>query len=114
MRLTRWNVRAALQTTYADEDIPSEIRVTYAPHPLVGKNLRVVARRRKGHDFYWRVVLPDGSHAELPSSWTDPCSASPSEQVAQVKTRATPAALRELMGLLGALVATQPPRQTGS
>ena len=104
--MTRWNARAALQTTYADKDLPSEIRVTYAPHPLAGKDLRVVGRRRKGRDFSWRVVLPDGSHTDLPSSWTGPSVAPVSEQAAHVKTRATPAALRELMRLLSALVST--------
>jgi hypothetical protein len=95
-----------LQTTYADKDLPSEIRVTYALHPLAGKDLKVVGRRRKGRDFYWCVVLADGSHADLPSSWTGPCTAPMLEEVAHVKTRASPKALRELMRLLGSLVST--------
>jgi len=93
-----------LQTTYADEDLPSEIRVTYPPHPLAGKDLKVVGRRRKGREFSWRVVLPDGSHADLPSSWTDHCAAPARVQAGQVKARTSPQTLRELIRLLGSLV----------
>jgi hypothetical protein len=95
-----------LQTAYADEDLPSKIRVTYPPHALVGKDLKVVGRRRNGREFSWRVVLPDGSHADLPSSWTDRCAVPARVQAGQVKARASPKTLRELMHLLDSLASS--------
>jgi hypothetical protein len=93
-----------LQTAYADKDLPSEVRVTFAPHPLAGRDLKVIDRRKKGCEFFWRVELPDGSCAELPSSWTGHCAASAPKRSPQVKTRTSPKALWELMRLLKSLV----------
>ncbi len=78
--------------------------VSTASPALAGNKLKVVGRRRKGREFVWCVVLPDGSHAELPSSWTDHAAVPAPERAAQVKTRTSPKMLRELMRLLDSLV----------
>ena len=107
MKSTPCVVRAALQTTYVDGDLPSEIRVTYPPHPLAGQDLKVIGRQRSGRQLFWCVVLPDGSHAKLPSFWTDHSTIRREERSAQIKTRTSPHALRELIHLLESLVSSQ-------
>jgi len=104
MRSIRCSARAALQTTYADDDLPSQICITYPPHPLVGQHLKVVGRQRNGRDLFWCVELPDGSHAKLPSSWTDQGVAPSRSRREETKTRTSPHALRELIHLLESLV----------
>ncbi len=104
MKSIRCVVHAALQTTYVNDDLPSEIRVTYAPHPLAGQHVKVVGRQRNGRDLFWRVELPDGSHANLPSFWTDHGGTPTRNGREQTKTRTSPHALRELIHLLESLV----------
>jgi len=100
---TRCAVHVAAQTTYAAGDLPAEIEVIYPPHPLVGWRLKVVGRRRHGQDWSWQVVLPDGTHANLPSHWTDHPGSPGPLKIATCVTRSNPSVLRELLPLLRVL-----------
>jgi len=96
--------RAAVQTAYVDDQIPSEIEVTYPPHPCVGRRLPVLGRRRKGRELFWHVRLPDGSRGYLPAAWTEAPGAAPVFHRPPPAKRATPRALRTLLTLLQGLV----------
>jgi len=97
-------VRIAVKTAHVDDQLPSEIRITYPAHPLIGKRLKVIGRRRRGPDASWLVVLPDGSHTCLPCSWTDYGVQHRPLLDHSSNIRATPEVLRELIDLLQALV----------
>ena len=95
----------AFRTTYDDDDLPGQVLILYRPHPLAGQQVRVTQRRRHGHQTYWRVVLPDGSRAELPATWTD----QPTTEFAcfareSAESLATPQALRDLLTVVEPLV----------
>ena len=47
---TLCSVATASQTTYGFHQLPTEVRVTYRPHPLFGHRLKVVRRRHVGSD----------------------------------------------------------------
>ncbi|MBC8417119.1 MAG: hypothetical protein H8E10_00820 [Desulfobacterales bacterium] len=74
--------------------------ITYPPHPLFGKRLKVVGRRAKEKNIFWRVVLPDGSRTDMPSSWTDHSVQNSSSVSSAWITRTTPKALRDLISLM--------------
>ena len=98
-------VHSAFQTTYDDDDLPAQVLILYRPHPLAGQQVRVIQRRRHGHQTFWRVLLPDGSHAELPAAWTDqPTTESAYSAVDNGERPATPQALRELLTVVEPLV----------
>ena len=92
--------RIAVKTAHVVDQLPSEIRITYPAHPLIGKRLKVIGRCRRGQDALWLVVLPDGSHTYLPYSWTDYGVQHRSLLGASSNTKATPEVLRELIDLL--------------
>ena len=110
---TRWRIRTASQTTYGIHELPGEIRVTYRPHPLFGRRLKVMRRRRVDSELQWIVALPNGSHASIPSSWTDQ-AVSQDQRVEPPASRASPSALRDLLGLLDALLEPPPPLESRS
>ena len=67
--------------------------------------VRVTQRRRHGHQTYWRVVLPDGSRAELPATWTDqPTTEFASFARESAESLATPQALRDLLTVVEPLL----------
>ena len=111
--LTPCAAHVAAQTTYGAGDLPAEIEVTYPPHPLVGRRLKVVGRRRQGQDWSWQVVLPDGTHANLPSHWTDHPGPQGLLKIATCATRSTPPVLRELLSLLRVLAQVDPLSEAG-
>lgn len=102
--LIHYYARIAVKTTHVDGQFPSEICITYPPHPLIGKHLKVIGRRRRGQDVLWLVVLPDGSHTHLPSCWTDHRVRRPAGVSNSSITPTTPQLLKELTGLMQALV----------
>ena len=104
MKLTRFAVPSAVKNTHVDNQFPSEICITYPPHPLCGKRLKVVGRRSKEKNILWRVVLPDGSRTYIPSSWTDHSVQVPSSVSSVWIKRTTPKALREFIALVETLV----------
>ena len=93
----------AAQTTYGARDLPAAIEVIYPPHPLVGRRLKVVGRRRQSQDWSWQVVLPDGTHATLPSHWTDHPGPQGPLKITTCATRSNPSVLRQLLPLLRVL-----------
>jgi hypothetical protein len=81
------------------------VRITHAPHPLVGQTYEVVGLRREGGETSCDVLLADGSRLRLPAHWTDhPAGGARS---ARSNARATPDALRDLLGLVRALVSSR-------
>jgi len=109
MKLTPFAVRIVVQTTHVDHDLPSEVCITYPLHPLVGKHLKVVGRHRKSQDIFWLVVMPDGSHAHIPSSWTDHTIGNTTFVHRESNTRASPEVLREFIALMEVLVSGPSP-----
>ncbi|MCH7799675.1 MAG: hypothetical protein IID28_14710 [Planctomycetes bacterium] len=99
------DVRSANQNAHAFRDRPSQIRVTHRPHPLFGRTLPVIQRRREASEAYWIVQLPDGSRIRLPSRWTDHPIGTVPPAARRSGRRATPDALRALADLLGCLCA---------
>ena len=104
MKLTPLHARIAVKNAHVDNDPPSEICVTYPPHPLYEKRLKVVGRRSKERTVFWRVVLPDGSRTYIPSSWTDHSVQGFSSVSRAWVARTTPKALREFIALMQSLV----------
>ena len=101
--LTRYAAQFAAQTTYGARDLPAAIEVIYPPHPLMGRRLKVVGRRRQSQDWSWQVVLPDGTHANLPSHWTDHPGPPGPLKITTCATRSNPSVLRQLLPLLRVL-----------
>jgi len=62
---------AASQTTYALYDPPTEVLITYPPHPLFRQTLKVVGHRREGDETFWVVALADPSRLRVRSQWTN-------------------------------------------
>jgi hypothetical protein len=104
-RCFHWSVHPISQTTYALHDWPTEVRITYPPHPLCGRKLRVVGHRREGNKTFWVVEHADASHLRILSQWTDhPVGRVPVPEL-DPSIRATAQALRELIHWLEHLVA---------
>ena len=97
------SVRNARQTTYRFDDRPSQVRITYRPHPLFGRTLKVVAARRRGREIWWVVELPDASRNRVPSCWTDTVVGPVDPPATRGGVRATPRVLRQLADLLEVL-----------
>jgi hypothetical protein len=107
-------VSDASQTTYVFHDLPKQVRITSQPHPLYGQSVEVLRRRRQNSETHWIVRLPDGTAAQIPSSWTDhPAGQAPIETL-QSGSRATPEALRKLISLVECLVPPDPMKDARS
>jgi hypothetical protein len=68
------------------------------------KSYEVVGLRREGGQTYCDVLLADGPRLRLPAHWRDYLAGRSRRACLAACTRATPAALRELLCLLRALV----------
>jgi len=102
MRSTLCCARVESQNAYQDHECPVEICITYHPHPLFERRLSVVRSIRYRSEVHWVVVLPDGSHCAVRSSWTD-CPIGRGV-IAPQPSKAPTRALRDLACLLEALV----------
>ena len=67
---------------------------------MFNHRLKVVRRRHVGSELHWIVVLPDGSHSSIPSSWTDQADNCSRARFELPEGRASPNTLRNLLRLL--------------
>lgn len=72
----------------------NKVTVTAPGHPLRGKRLRVDTDIAARSDGYIMVIIPDGSRALLPLTWTD---LSPSERSDEENPRFSLEGLRRLV-----------------
>lgn len=96
------SVRSASQTTYENDKLPSEVYISYKAHPLFGKKVKVLTCLKKGREFFWRIVLPDGSKTDIPISWVS-ITDNFKELSNHIQVKANPQTLRELIDIMQVL-----------
>ena len=71
MRPNSISLKNAQQTTPGAHRKRNSVQVTYPYHPLTGQTVEVVRPyHRKEEQPYWDILLPDGTRAFVPESWT--------------------------------------------
>ena len=66
----RTRLKNAQQTTPGTRGKRNQVQVTYPHHPLSGQTVEVIRPYSKEGQSYWDIVLPDGTRAFVPESWT--------------------------------------------
>ena len=63
-------MKNAQQTTPRTRCKRNQVQVTYPHQPLSGQTVEVIRPYSKEGQSYWDIVLPDGTRAFVPESWT--------------------------------------------